>query len=428
MSSHLHKLHSDFWAEFASFLGLKDMANLALVNSTACEIIRSSYVCDELIDLGVNTSQFSADNFPVLLRKGYLKQHPSLPIPEMNSRVLIASISFHHTMNDEIVTGSLPPGLRHLSLGGFDHPLMLNVLPQTLVSLFLGYSFNHPILLNVLPRTLQHLRLGRCFDQRLEEGTLPTSLLTFGLENLRYSHAIEPGVFPPSMTAIRLGNFIPTSTARDTLVFPRRCLEELQITNCFSKPFQGTYPDSLLTLTFGIHRYTGIVDYSLVPGDLPPNLTTLKFSPTFDQPILHDVLPRTLQTLVFGIAFNHRLEMLLPPSLTELEFGAAFNQPLTGSLPPHLKKLKLGERFDQSIHEGDLPDGLEHFEMAFQSRFNLHTHSIILVKSLRTVKLPCRWMDQTGLVTEPINGEFLEKILEWNSWFPTQIYVHRTFS
>eukprot|EP00026_Physarum_polycephalum_P003207 Phypoly_transcript_03217.p1 GENE.Phypoly_transcript_03217~~Phypoly_transcript_03217.p1 ORF type:complete len:415 (+),score=57.87 Phypoly_transcript_03217:1234-2478(+) len=107
---------------------------------------------------------------------------------------------------------------------------------------------------------------------------------------------------------------------------------------------------------------------------LPPNLTHLYLSQSFNQPFDGSILPLTLLALFFGQAFNHQVPHL-PLSLTSLQFGfykqsptfaylagcGEFNQKID-FLPPGLTHLTIGGySFNQKVDS--LPCTLTHLAL-----------------------------------------------------------------
>eukprot|EP01112_Ceratiomyxa_fruticulosa_P004279 TRINITY_DN1474_c0_g3_i2.p1 TRINITY_DN1474_c0_g3~~TRINITY_DN1474_c0_g3_i2.p1 ORF type:complete len:199 (+),score=9.44 TRINITY_DN1474_c0_g3_i2:187-783(+) len=73
-----------------------------------------------------------------------------------------------------------------------------------------------------------------------------------------------------------------------------------------------------------------------IKNRLPPNLTHLRFSIHFNQPVLN--LPNKLTHLHFGFDFNQSIERL-PHKITHLGLGVKFEQP-GHSLPPRIEQLE----------------------------------------------------------------------------------------
>lgn len=78
---------------------------------------------------------------------------------------------------------------------------------------------------------------------------------------------------------------------------------------------------------------------------LPPNITRLRFSYEYNQPL--DNLSQNITHLTIDGCFNQNLDKL-PHSLTHLELGLDFDKPLE-FLPPNLVHLKLSYEFDQPV-------------------------------------------------------------------------------
>ena len=70
-------------------------------------------------------------------------------------------------------------------------------------------------------------------------------------------------------------------------------------------------------------------------------------------------LPHTLESLTFGLSFNHSLEQItLPNGLQSLTFHGSFNQRLEQVTLPSLQNLTFSDSFDQSLGQVTLPNGL----------------------------------------------------------------------
>jgi len=101
---------------------------------------------------------------------------------------------------------------------------------------------------------------------------------------------------------------------------------------------ENVLPDSLHTLTFGVH-----FNQEIKENVLPDSLHTLTFGYSFNQEIKENVLPDSLHTLNFGFKFNQEIkENVLPDSLHTLTFGRTFNQEIKENvLPESIKKIGL---------------------------------------------------------------------------------------
>ena len=103
-------------------------------------------------------------------------------------------------------------------------------------------------------------------------------------------------------------------------------------------------------------------DQNIKINTLPKGLThlTFEYHSNFNQPIEHDVLPKSLTHLTFGCYFNQNIKSnILPEGLTHLTFGMYFNQPIEHDvLPKSLTHLTFGYFFNQNIKSNILPKGL----------------------------------------------------------------------
>ncbi|EFA84951.1 hypothetical protein PPL_01944 [Heterostelium album PN500] len=97
-----------------------------------------------------------------------------------------------------------------------------------------------------------------------------------------------------------------------------RLISDLNISKFKKIQSFSALPMNITSLTLS-HFF--LFEGELEPGDLPPNLKTLKFNRKFNQPIKTGVLPNTLVKLNFNESFNQPLEPgVLPSSLKILKF------------------------------------------------------------------------------------------------------------
>jgi len=109
----------------------------------------------------------------------------------------------------------------------------------------------------------------------------------------------------------------------------------------------------------------------------PPNLTYIKFSHFFNEPV-DLLLPSTLKVVLFGNHFNQNVDYL-PRSLVKVGFAAGFNKSID-NLPVGLEDIKFKiSKFNQTIT--GLPPNLKRLCIAYPSGAQHHPH-------LRTLLLP----------------------------------------
>ncbi|KAK5577685.1 hypothetical protein RB653_002630 [Dictyostelium firmibasis] len=106
--------------------------------------------------------------------------------------------------NKPILVGSLPQSLENLRFGSFfNQPLTLGSLPSNLKSLELSSNFNHQILVGVLPDSITNLIFGYDFDIEIDYFVLPKSLKTLTLQSPSYPHHLSLAMnVPKSLKSI----------------------------------------------------------------------------------------------------------------------------------------------------------------------------------------------------------------------------------
>jgi hypothetical protein len=131
--------------------------------------------------------------------------------------------------------------------------------------------------------------------------------------------------------------------------------------------------DEYMALLIGL-RHLKIRDNNISTPDfkdwkIPDQITHLTLEGKFDQPIVANVLPPSLHTLVFGPYFNQPIVPgVLPAGLHTLEFGIYFRQKFApGSLPSNLHTLTLGDLYNQELSLGDnvLPPSLTRLDRPY---------------------------------------------------------------
>lgn len=137
---------------------------------------------------------------------------------------------------------------------------------------------------------------------------------------------------------------------------------------------------------------------------VPPTLSSLSFSCTFQSPLPYLSLPSSLIHLSFdrdfnhpvdlsylsrlshlsfdlSYHFNHTLENKLPPSLTHLSLSNDYNFPII-DLPPKLIYLNFGEAYSHSLPL--LPSSITHLILGY--RFNKPISNVVFPSSITHLK------------------------------------------
>lgn len=295
----------------------------------------------------------------------------------------LQTLTFGYTFNQPLDQNIFPTTLKSLEFGYYFNQQII-ALPSTLQTLVFGHEFNKPII--TLPSTLQTLVFGTSFNQQINENVLPLSLqnLTFGIN---FNQPINENVLPSSLQKL-IFNF--SQLYRHVIYEPS--LKNLLPVSLKTLTFMYYYQDQDNTCTLDdilppkleylvCHNY-----YSKITKNTFPNtLKKLEFNGSFEQ--FCEMLPPSLETLIFGHDFNLPIkENILPSTITELEFGDRFNQPIGKNiLPSSLKSLKFNHNFNQQINENVLPSTLE--TLIFVGIFNTFIKKNVLPLNLKHLNL-----------------------------------------
>eukprot|EP01133_Synstelium_polycarpum_P003594 gene3594-4117_t len=156
----------------------------------------------------------------------------------------LTSLSFGDEFDQVLVPGSLPSTIKYLDLGGYNSPIGVGDIPQSVLHLTLGDRYNKPINVGALPQGLIRLSFGNSFNCGLAPASLPSSLryLSFGEY---YNHEILPNTLPESLESLLFGRiFDINKIGIDTLP---KSLQYLRL----SRPINNDYlPTSIISITY----------------------------------------------------------------------------------------------------------------------------------------------------------------------------------
>lgn len=226
----------------------------------------------------------------------------------------------------EFDDGIHPPPIPSLKILAIGSDMPLRRLPPNLTRLVLGDDFNRPIDSTFLPSTLESIQFGADFNHPIAPGTFrgcKLHSLTFGFD---FNQPLS-GVLPSSLRFLMLGMSFDRRVR-----FPSiwcRALVEFVVLLCTFVMFDFAIPHSA----------------QILPGDLPRGLRCLRLRGDFNH-TLSGCLPPTLTTLALSFSFDMEIvKEDLPESLCDLLLGHSFNRPLP-PLPAGLKRLVLGTCFN----------------------------------------------------------------------------------
>lgn len=179
----------------------------------------------------------------------------------------------------------------------FNKPITLRQLPESLEELVLGNSYNQPFIKGALPDSLKFLTFGDEFNQFIDVVTLPPNLkkITFGS---KFNQRLVKGMFPNSVEEIIFGRDFNQS------------LVDCKDPNLLSKTNSGSFFKNLFSL-FSRKHVPDMSSYSVCP----PNLKIMSLGYNFNQPILKDVLPKTLVELKISTNYKHPLDINVSKSV-----------------------------------------------------------------------------------------------------------------
>ncbi|EGC28279.1 hypothetical protein DICPUDRAFT_44441, partial [Dictyostelium purpureum] len=321
--------------------------------------------------------------------------------------------SFDHPLSESIVLSNgtllLEPvlpniGLKYLDLGGlFNQTIYPGVLPQTLTSLKLSNYFNQHLIVGSLPDGIKHLKMGILFNKKLIKGVLPSKLehlelsihynqpidengiLPSGLKVLvfdlfsQYDHPIEAGVFPDSLTDLKLGQDFNQSLEN----LPKS-IKKLTICEYLDQDYFPTIPESVEDLRLFEFSDNSVLDEEWHSGldalksleiserqtllSIPSSITRLKGFTILEESnqsyrdqlsLLHSIT--NLKELSVFIPHHKTLqEFEIPKQIEFLKFEALSSQLFTRTLQHcyQLHTLIFSFEYKMPILPNSLPDSL----------------------------------------------------------------------
>ncbi|KAF2074980.1 hypothetical protein CYY_003719 [Polysphondylium violaceum] len=260
----------------------------------------------------------------------------------------------------------LPSNLKHLYFEN-DYPYSLDILPDSLTSLDLGFHLNTEFQ-QPLPRNLKRLIFSLAYDKPLPY-PLPSSLTYLEMQNFK-TCTFKPG-------------FIPASVK--TLVYCQSPSAPLT---------PGVIPEGVTSLTFP-YSFNSLLQH----GSIPSSVKHIEFKSIYSFSIEKDVIPSSVESFIIRIK-DQELDISLPPENTcSISFYFKANVPLykpllfgithldyisnkeinseyipssvtsitfrdynielkKGDIPNGVKELSLGTSFRKPIDPNTLPDSL----------------------------------------------------------------------
>jgi len=207
-----------------------------------------------------------------------------------------------------------------------------------------------------MPSTITTMDFRRRVTEFSEADPLPPNIIQLTVSE--YFHELRPKVLPPELKFLTIDNYVPAHPSVGGYLQPGvlpSTLEQLKIGGPFNVVKGALHTGSLKHVEF--RKY---FTQQLQPGMLPHGLKVLQFE-EYDWPIEYDVLPASVEVLIFRYTLKVALHPhLLPPGLQKLTIGDRFNFPLEyGVFPSTLKELRIGNHFNQPLEPGVLPPGLK---------------------------------------------------------------------
>ncbi len=287
----------------------------------------------------------------------------------------VTHLTISNTHQKNIVPNAIPNSVTHII--GYRNIFEVGSLPSNLQSITFDDDFNEPI--NDMFDTVTELIFGTKFNK---EFTCPPNL-----KHLKFGHCFNQSL-----------------EICDTL-------ETLEFGNGYNKdlPKLG---NGLKSLKFG-SGYKGLIKVDVLPESLEELVFYGGFDQNLEQPIPKEkcyetqeykcVLPSNLKKLVFGKfdriikkgnlqntlthlelspVFNQKLEPgIIPENVEYLSMGDCFNQIIeVGVIPKKVKTLIFGNAFNQKLDKGALPDSL--VELTFGAKFNQPLEELIIPDSI----------------------------------------------
>ncbi|EFA81002.1 FNIP repeat-containing protein [Heterostelium album PN500] len=234
----------------------------------------------------------------------------------------LISLTFGCSYNRPIPIGVLPKSLVSLSFGeDFNQKLEPGALPDSIVTLRFGYGFNQVFTKGVLPSSLKSLTMGG-YNHELEGNELPQHLEE--LELSFYTQSIQAEVFPSTIKSLTLGTFSNGFDQQLAVGVLPQSLERLRFGSFNQKIGTDVLPNTLKTLSFDRN-----FNQPFNIGVLPPSLESLSLPPNYNHVFKQDVLPHLIKSLNLDDYSQPIGIGVLPSSLlqiTILQYSRSTNQ------------------------------------------------------------------------------------------------------
>eukprot|EP01132_Coremiostelium_polycephalum_P003092 gene3092-3868_t len=289
--------------------------------------------------------------------------------------------------------GVLPKELKNLIMVVPEgHHMAPGSLPSTLKS-FDTHYYGLPFELGSLPSSLESLKIENYRDGLiLEKGILHEGLKSLTLRPSR----IEDGVWdtpvlvgnilPRSLETLQLSPYIPISFSFDSSFSALKCLEIN-----FVEILKDKLPPNLERLTL-IDEITTIES-----GALPQSIKYLKFSSVVSVPINSEMMPQSIEHLIFfqGIKASPFPFPPIPPTCTRLEYyylqGTSDPVP-AGWIPSTCTDVVFSTHFytqnlDLHFTDSILPEGIKKFDLSQWYNQSIEPYKIHIPSTVESLQL-----------------------------------------
>jgi hypothetical protein len=107
---------------------------------------------------------------------------------------------------EPIRQGDIPNITSHLMFpNGYNEEIEPNMLPNSIIFMYMGMAYDKPIKKGVFPNSLKYLVFQFEYNQEFEEGSLPPNLTHLRLSS-RYNQRIKKNILPDSLLYLFIPN------------------------------------------------------------------------------------------------------------------------------------------------------------------------------------------------------------------------------
>ncbi|KAF2069396.1 hypothetical protein CYY_009288 [Polysphondylium violaceum] len=229
-----------------------------------------------------------------------------------------------------------------------------NLLPNTITDIVLALVKPVVIPIGFFPSSLKVLKISYDYKFQLKKSTLPESLVSLTIGYIG-NEPFDWECLPSNLEKLTLQTTLSAGFNQSIGPLPKT-LMYLDLGSHYHLPLDSPIPDHVKTVLGGVTP--------LETSKLPAGLIEYQIAGSFDAATLK--IPQGIKTLVVKQLQVNQEMCQVPDSVTRLDLsGYTFQskKPLKDILPSNLMYLCLGLSFNQQLNIGDLPSTLKSLDL-----------------------------------------------------------------